>query len=278
MKKRIKKIGFADVLIHTFLMLASLLMIGTFLILVICSLKPNQDILKFPNGLTSPNWTFSNYTSVFEKLDLGRATINTFFITVVKTSLVLYSSAIAAYVLEKTRFRGRKALFFAVLCTMMVPGTTLVVPNYNMMTWFGWLNNYAALIVPSIFKAYGIFLVKQYLEGIPDYFVDAARVDGASETLIFHRLMLPMMHGALFPLGIMTVIETWNDFMWPYIILSDRAKFTLPIALQTLSNQYWNDFSWMLAGVVISSIPIFLVYIFGQDKIIEGLAYSGTTG
>lgn len=273
-----RKITFPGLLMNMVLMIGAFTMIASFVVLIICSLKPNQDILKFPYGLVSVNWTLRNYQSVIKKLNLFRAILNSVLLSVAKTAIILYTSALAAYVLEKTQFKGRKVLFMVVLCTMMVPSTVNLVPSYQMMSWFKWLDSYAAIIIPFAFKTYGIFLIKQYLEGVPDYFVDAGRVDGASETTIFHRLILPMMQGGLFPLGVLTAVETWNDFMWPYIVLHSYNKYTLPIALQSLSNQYWNDFSEMLAGVVISIIPLFVVYLVAHDKIIEGLAHSGTTG
>ena len=117
------------------------------------------------------------------------------------------------------------------------------------------------MVIPFLFDTFGIFMLKQFLNGIPDYFVEAGRIDGASEFYIFHRLVLPQMKGGLASLGILKALDCWNDFMWPYLVLNRPEKFTLPIALKSLSNSYWNDFSWMLTGITISMIPVVILYL-----------------
>jgi ABC-type glycerol-3-phosphate transport system permease component len=222
------------------------------------------------------NFTLDNYKAVFSKLDFIRVTFNSLFLAVIRVVVVLYTSAIAAYVLEKMEFKGKHLLFAAILSTMMIPWTVTLVPKYQLMSWFKWLNSYNALIIPFLFDTFGIFMLKQFLNGIPDYFVEAGRIDGASEFYIFHRLVLPQMKGGLASLGILKALDCWNDFMWPYLVLNRPEKFTLPIALKSLSNSYWNDFSWMLTGITISMIPVVILYLFFKDKLIEGMAFAGT--
>lgn len=274
MKKR--KVSLISIIVNILLMLLSLSMISVFIILVVGSFKPNSDLLKIPEGFFNLNFTLDNYYSVFAKLDFLRVTINSILVTVVRVVVVLYTSAIAAYVLEKMEFKGKNLLFAMILSTMMIPWTVTLVPKYQLMSWFGWLNSYKALILPFVFDAFGIFMLKQFLKGIPNYFVEAGRIDGASEFYIFHKLVLPQMKGGLASLGILKAMECWNDFMWPFLVLNRPEKYTLPIALQSLSNSYWNDFSWMLTGITISMIPIIILYIFFKDKLIEGMAFSGT--
>lgn len=263
-------------LVNAFLMIMALSMILVFVVLIIGSFKPNSDLLKIPNGFLNLDFTLDNYKAVFSKLDFLRVTFNSMFLAVIRVVVVLYTSAIAAYVLEKMEFKGKHLLFAAILSTMMIPWTVTLVPKYQLMSWFKWLNSYNALIIPFLFDTFGIFMLKQFLNGIPDYFVEAGRIDGASEFYIFHRLVLPQMKGGLASLGILKALDCWNDFMWPYLVLNRPEKFTLPIALKSLSNSYWNDFSWMLTGITISMIPVVILYLFFKDKLIEGMAFAGT--
>ena len=263
-------------LVNAFLMIMALSMILVFVVLIIGSFKPNSDLLKIPDGFLNLDFTLDNYKAVFSKLDFLRVTFNSMFLAVIRVVVVLYTSAIAAYVLEKMEFKGKHLLFAAILSTMMIPWTVTLVPKYQLMSWFKWLNSYNALIIPFLFDTFGIFMLKQFLYGIPDYFVEAGRIDGASEFYIFHRLVLPQMKGGLASLGILKALDCWNDFMWPYLVLNRPEKFTLPIALKSLSNSYWNDFSWMLTGITISMIPVVILYLFFKDKLIEGMAFAGT--
>lgn len=265
-----------SMLVNIVLMLLSLSMTSVFIILVAGSFKTNSDLLKMPEGFLNLNFTLDNFYSVFAKLDFFRVIGNSMMVAVIRVGVVLYTSAIAAYVLEKMEFRGKNLLFAIILSTMMIPGTVTLVPKYQLMSWFGWLNSYKALILPFVFDTFGIFMLKQFLQGIPNYFVEAGRIDGASELYIFHKLVLPQMKGGLASLGILKAMESWNDFMWPFLVLNKPEKYTLPIALQSLSNSYWNDFSWMLTGITISMIPIVILYFFFKDKLIEGIAFSGT--
>lgn len=273
---KLKKVSIMSVIVNAFLMLMAFSMIVVFLIPIIGSFKPNSDLLKIPEGFFNLHFTIVNYQAVFVKLNFFRVTSNSLLLTVVRVAIVLYSSAIAAYVLEKMHFKGRDILFAVILSTMMIPWTVTLVPKYQLMSWFGWLNDYRALTIPFIFDTFGIFMLKQFLKGIPDYFVEAGRIDGASEVYIFHKLMLPQMKGGLCSLGILKAMDSWNDFMWPFLVLNDSKKFTLTIALQSLSNSYWNDFSWMLTGITISMIPILILYFIFKEKLVEGLAFSGT--
>lgn len=249
-----------------------------FALVIAGSFKPNADIINFPRGFLAPNFTLDNYGAIFSKLDFLRVTGNSILLTVVRSGIAIYTSSLCGYVFSKLSFRGRDAIFACVLLTMLIPGTVMLVPRYQMMMWFGWLDNYAAIIVPGVFQTFGIFLMRQFLMGVPDYFVDAGRIDGASEIHIFHHLMLPMLKGGIFSLGVLQVMDNWNEFLWPFLVLSSKSLYTLPIALQSFSNTYWNDYAWMLAGICVSMVPILIVYLIGQDKIIEGIVFSGTTG
>ena len=274
----IRKQGLFPILCYVLLSLGCVSILIAFALVIVGSFKPNADIISFPHGFLRLNLTLDNYSAIFSKLDFLRVTGNSLLLTVVRSGITIYTSSLCGYVFSKLYFRGRDAIFAGVLLTMLIPGTVMLVPRYQMMMWFGWLDSYAAIIVPGVFQTFGIFLMRQFLVGIPDYFVDAGRIDGASEIYIFHHLMLPMLKGGIFSLGVLQVMDNWNEFLWPFLVLNTKSLYTLPIALQSFSNAYWNDYSWMLAGICISMVPILTVYIIGQDKIIEGIVFSGVTG
>lgn len=270
-----KKINPLSILANIVLMFLAVTMVFCFALLVYASFKPNSELIKMPRGLLSSVFTIDNYIQVFSRLDFARLIMNSAFVTIIKVIIVVYTSAISAYVLEKMKFKGQNILFFMILSTMMIPWIVTIVPRYQMMSWFGWQDSYFALVVPFACDAFGIFMIKSFLKGVPDYFVEAGRIDGASEFYIFHKLIIPEIKGSIITLAILKIIEFWNDFMWPFLILKSSKKFTLPIGLQSLSNSYWNDFSWLLTGIVISMIPALIIYLLFRDKIIEGIALGG---
>ena len=265
-------------LVNAFLMIMALSMILVFVVLIIGSFKPNSDLLKIPDGFLNLDFTLDNYKAVFSKLDFIRVTFNSMFLAVIRVVVVLYTSAIAAYVLEKMEFKGKHLLFAAILSTMMIPWTVTLVPKYQLMSWFKWLNSYNALIIPFLFDTFGIFMLKQFLNGIPDYFVEAGRIDGASEFYIFHRLVLPQMKGGLASLGILKALDCWNDFMWPFLVMTGEDKRTIQLAVQSFFGTQPVHYSAIMAALVISAIPMIIMFIFMQKYYVEGIASSGIKG
>lgn len=192
--------------------------------------------------------------------------------------ITIYTSTLAGFVLCKYRFRGRGFLFGAILATMMVPGVVTIIPRYSIMQWAGWLDTYQALIVPSIFTSFGIFMMRQSCTGIPDEMLEAARIDGANEFYIFHRIVFPMLRNAISSIAIFQFLWAWEDYLWPYLMLRSEIKQLLSVALNMFSGRYSTDYAGLFAATSIAIIPVVICYLIFQRRFIEGIASSAVKG
>jgi ABC-type glycerol-3-phosphate transport system permease component len=190
----------------------------------------------------------------------------------------LFTSSLVGYVLAKIEFRGREVIFISILATMMIPYPVTLIPSYQMMDWFGWLNTYWALIIPGCYSSFGIFLVRQYMHSIPDELLDAGRIDGASELRIFFQLVLPLTTPVMAALGIFHFMWNWNSFLWPFLILNNQKKFPLPVALATFTTEYITDYASTMAGAAISVFPVLIVFLILQRHFVAGIALTGMKG
>jgi multiple sugar transport system permease protein len=209
---------------------------------------------------------------------VGPFLLNSIFVTGVSTPISVLTSALVGFVLGKYEFRGRNLIFYAILATMMLPGTVLLIPNYQIVVWLGWINTYAALIVPSVFNTFGIFMMRQFMHTVPNELLDAARIDGASEPRIFAQVVIPLVRPALATLGIFQFMGSWNAYFWPLIVLTKEKMFTVPVGLAAFSAGYEPNFSSRNAGAFITIIPVVIVFVLFQRHIIKGMALSGMAG
>jgi multiple sugar transport system permease protein len=182
------------------------------------------------------------------------------------------------FVLGKYEFKGKEAIFYGILATMMLPGTVLLIPNYQIVVWLGWINTYAALIVPAAFNTFGIFMMRQFMHSVPDELLDAARIDGASEPRIFAQIVVPLVRPALATLAIFQFMGSWNAYFWPLIVLTKEKMFTVPVGLAAFSSGYEPNFSSRNAGAFITIIPVVIVFLLFQRHIIRGMALTGMAG
>ncbi|MDR1947783.1 MAG: carbohydrate ABC transporter permease [Spirochaetaceae bacterium] len=211
-------------------------------------------------------------------VNIATAYRNSIFLALIKTMIILYTSAIAGYTISKIDFRYNKAVFIFVLSTMMIPWPVVIIPQYQEMVWFRWVGKYASLILPALFSGFGIFLMKQFIDSIPRELMEAARCDGATEYGIFHRIVLPNIGPALSALAILQFLWVWDDFLWPTLMINRANKFTLPLALRALQGQHFSDFGPIFAGAAISVVPVLLVYIIFQRQFVEGITMTGIRG
>jgi multiple sugar transport system permease protein len=209
---------------------------------------------------------------------VGPFLLNSIFVTGVSTPISVLTSALVGFVLGKYEFRGKNLIFYTILATMMLPGTVLLIPNYQIVVWLGWINTYAALIVPSVFNTFGIFMMRQFMHTVPNELLDAARIDGASEPRIFAQVVIPLVRPALATLGIFQFMGSWNAYFWPLIVLTKEKMFTVPVGLAAFSAGYEPNFSSRNAGAFITIIPVVIVFILFQRHIIKGMALSGMAG
>ena len=249
-----------------------------FLWMVLSSFKTLREIVAFPPTFLPEKPTVANYIEVWTKINFSLFFRNSLYIVVVKTVIILYTSTLAGYVLGKLQFKGRDTVFAIILATMMVPWPVTILSLYQQMVWMKLIDTYSALILPSIFYAFGIFMMRQFITGIPDSLVESARIDGAGEFRILHGIIIPLLGPALSALGIFSFLAVWDDFLWPFLVLNSERKYTIPVGLALFKGRYWTDYSKQLTGATITVIPVMIVYFFLQRQFVEGIAMTGIKG
>lgn len=235
------------------------------------SLMSADEASRFPPPLLPASPTLTHYRLLFGRLDLGRYLFNSFTIAAAVTLLSLVLNSMAGYAFAKLRFRGRERLFHGLLAALVIPSQAAMLPLFLMLKGMGLVNTYGGVIVPGMASLLGIFLIRQYALSIPDSLFDAARIDGASEFRIYRSLVLPLCRPILVTLAILTFMGTWNDFMWPLIILSDGERYTLPVALANLLGEHVQDTELMMAGAVLTVLPVILLFLALQRYYLQGL-------
>lgn len=221
------------------------------------------------------NPTFDAYSQLVHTLPFARIVANSLGIAVVSTVLQLLTSSMAAYVFARMHFRGREALFVVYLSTMMIPQAVLVVPMFIEMRTLGLIDTYLGLLAPSLTSVFAVFLLRQAIRQLPRELEDAAVIDGAGHVRIFAQIVLPLIRPMLATLGVLGFMGSWNNFLWPLIITRSPELMTLPLGLATLRGQYTNPWEVIMAGSVISILPMALLYLFTQKFIIQGVASAG---
>jgi multiple sugar transport system permease protein len=266
------------VLLHLLLALGAVLALLPLVWMVSASLMPAGEASTYPPRLFPRQVTLEHYVALFTRLNLGRYLLNSTLVAGVVTAVSLLVNAMAGYAFAKLRFRGRDRLFRVLAAGLVVPVQVSMLPLFLLMKQLGLVNTYAGVIVPSLASIFGIFLIRQYAVSIPDDLLDAARMDGASELRIFRSVVLPAIVPILATLAIWTFLGTWNDFMWPLIVLSDDAHYTLPVALANLAGEHVQDTELMMAGSVLTILPVMLVFLFLQRFYIQGIMVGSVKG
>ncbi len=242
------------------------------------SFMPHGESSAFPPPLLPSAATFDNYRKLFDRDGMGRYLLNS---TVIATAITLFSLAFnlaAGYAFAKLRFAGRDRLFRSLLGALVIPAQVAMIPLFLLMKQLGLVNTLGGVVVPALAGIFGIFLVRQYARSIPDELLEAARIDGASELRIFVRIVLPLLKPIIITLAIFTFLASWNDFMWPLIVLSDQAHQTLPVALASLSREHVMDNELMMAGSVVTITPVLLLFLVLQRHYMQGLLLGSVKG
>ncbi len=231
-----------------------------------------------PPLLLPAHATLQNYRDLFERTGMGRYLLNSLLISGAITLLSLAFNVTAGYAFAKLRFAGRKKLFQSLLGLLVIPAQVAMLPLFLMLKYMGLVNSYAAVVVPAMATAFGIYLVRQYARGIPDELLEAARIDGASEFRIFGQIVLPLLKPIMITLAIFTFLTAWNDFMWPLIALTGQEHYTLPIGLASLAREHAQDSELMMAGSVVTVVPVLVLFLALQRYYIEGLLVGSVKG
>jgi len=231
-----------------------------------------------PPPLLPAHATLANYRELFLRAGMGRYLLNSFLIAGMITLASLAFNLSAGYAFAKLRFGGRERLFQLVLAALLVPLQVAMMPLFLLMKWLHLVNSYGGVIVPALATALGIYLVRQYARSIPDDLIEAARIDGAGEWTIFLRIVLPLLKPMIVTLAVLTFLASWNDFMWPLIVLSDQAWQTAPVALAGLSREHVQDNELMMAGSVVTILPVLLLFLLLQRQYLQGLLLGSVKG
>ena len=242
------------------------------------SLMPAGDANVFPPRLWPRQVTWQHYVELFARLDVARYALNSAALSVSVTIISVFINGMAGYAFAKFHFTGRDSLYRTLLGALVVPAQVAMLPLFLLMKALGFVNSYVGVMIPGMASIFGIFLVRQYALSVPDDLLDAARMDGAGEFRIFRSVVLPVIAPILITLGVFTFMGTWNDFMWPLIVLSQEEKYTLPVALATLSLEHVQDTELMMAGAVLTILPVLIVFIALQRFYLEGITAGSVKG
>ena len=266
------------VIIYALLILLAFTMLVPFVWMLSASLKLNKDVFAFPMKWIPETFHWENYKTIWTKIPMATFVLNTFKLTIIVTFLQVLTSSFAAYAFSKLRFKGRNILFLGYIGTIAVPWQAYMVPQFMMKREFHLNNTHLAIICLQAFSAFGVFLMKQFYEGIPDELCEAARIDGLSEYGIYRRVMLPLSLPAISTLVIFTFVTTWNDFLGPLIYLNSTDLKTIQLGLRMFITQYSSDYNLIMAASVVSLIPVLIVFLALQKYFVQGVASSGLKG
>lgn len=260
------------------LSLGVIVMIVPFLWMVSTAFKSPGAAFVYPPQWLPKTITLESFRQVWTKVPFGRYLFNSAFVAVCVTAAELLTSSLAAYAFARLRFPGRDALFFLYLATLMVPGQVTIIPNFIIMRYLQWINTYQGLIIPSAFTALGTFLLRQFFLSIPRELEEAARIDGASYFQVWWRIILPLARPALATLAVFSFMGSWNSFLWPFIMVSTPQLRTLTVALRSFQTEYGTEWTLLMAGSLISLIPMLIIFAFAQKYFVRGITTTGLGG
>jgi multiple sugar transport system permease protein len=261
--------------LYVVLLLGAFTMVTPLLWMLVTSLKPLEDVFKWPPlGFQSPP-VWSNYKDIWDVVPFGRYLANTFLVSLARTAGVLVTSSLAGYAFARLRFPGRDVLFLAYLGTIMVPGQVTMIPSFIVMRELGWLDTYMALIIPGLFSPLATFLMRQYFLTLPRSLEDAAAIDGAGLFTAFRRIALPLSKPALATVAVFTFLTSWNDFLWPLIVTNSESVRVVSVGLTEFQNLYYTDWPLLMAASLVAVLPVLVLYVFAQRYFVAGIATTG---
>ena len=276
MKKKKSSAVLRRVLLYIVLILIAVIMVVPFLWMLSTSLKTQYDAVKIPPVWIPPQW--ENYVKLFTEQPMFQFMLNTIKIVFFVVLGQLFFSSLAAYSFARISFKGRNVVFFFYIATLMVPGQVTMIPTYLMFAKAGLTDNHLALILPAFFSAFGVFLLRQFFMSLPRELEEAAEIDGCNPFMTYWRIMLPLVVPAMLTLGVFTLMNTWNDYMGPLIYLSSPEKYTMTLGIAYFKGVYTTQWNLVMAGSIVSVVPILIAYLCAQKYFIEGIAFSGVKG
>jgi len=271
--------GVSAIGLHVILIIGSIAMLIPFVWTISSSFKQITDIFNFPPSLWPIAPTLSNYADLFTQVPFARWYVNSIVVATISTALAVFFSALAGFGFAKYDFPLRSLLFKILIGTLIIPFQLVLIPLFIIMSKIGWMDSYAALIVPFMAPAFGIFLMRQFMVGsVPTELLDAARIDGSSEGGLFFRIAVPLARPAIGALSIFSFLGSWNSFLWPLIILRSSSKFTLPIGLANMLGLYNQQYGMIMAGAFLVALPMIILFVLMQRQFIAGLTIGAVKG
>jgi ABC-type glycerol-3-phosphate transport system permease component len=258
-----------------FLAIVAIITILPFLWLVSTALKTQSEVFRMPLMLISPEPQWQNFSEAWARAPFTRYYLNTLFIAIATTVFHLFGSAAAGYAFAKFQFWGKRYLFILLLAFLMIPPQVTLIPTFLVVKALGWVNTYQGIIFPGLVNVFGIFLMRQYFQSIPDDLIESARIDGCSEWRIFWQIVMPLVTPALAALAIFSFTESWNSFIWPLIVAQSSDMYTIQVGIAFFTDQAGTDFNHLMAVSLIALIPVMLVYVFFQRYFVAGIALTG---
>jgi len=262
---------------HGVLIAGAFCMVAPFIWEFLTSLKTQTSATRIPPRLT-PDGQWSNYSQVFHLVPFGHQFVNTVLMTAGRTAGQVLFCSMAAYAFARLTFPGRNIIFGVLLAILMVPPQLFIIPQYQIMADLHWLNSLQALIVPGLFSSFGIFLLRQFFASLPRELDEAARLDGAGPVRTFVLIILPLARPGLTALAILTALWSWNDLLWPLVVNTSPSKMTLSAGLTSLQGQFLTNYPVLMAGSLLASVPLIIVFVIAQRQFIEGIALTGSKG
>lgn len=242
------------------------------------SVKTAGEVFEYPPKWIPQSIHWENYSQVWEVAPFGQYLLNSTVVSVMVTIFTLLTASLAAYAFARLKFRGRDFIFMLYLGTMMIPSQVTMIPNFIFIKLLGWTDTYTGLILPNVFTALGVFLLRQFFMTIPKEYEDAAKIDGASRFHIYLHVILPLSIPALSTLAVFTFVFQWNNLMWPLIVVNKDIMKTLTLGLASFQGMYSTNWSLLMAAAVMGIIPSFAIFVLGQKYLIKGITFSGIKG
>ena len=262
---------------YLILIFGTLVTLVPFIWVILTSLKPASEIIRMPPTFFPETWTLQSYETIFNDPNVPLALFyrNSIFVSVFRVFITIFTSTLAGFIFAKYRFWGKDLIFGFILVQLMIPFQVVMIPGYLILVKLGLVDSLWGLIIPSMVDAFGIFLMRQFIEGIPNELMDAARIDGSSEFGIYWRIILPQLGPAIAALGIFTFMGTWNDYLWPLIVITTHEKRTLPLLLTWYNSQHGTRYDLTMAASILVLVPILVVYAIFQRRFVRGITMTG---
>lgn len=273
MKKNRGRFSLTIFLVYVFLAIATFTMVVPYYWMMITSVKPQEEIQAYPPRFSVENPTLQPYRDLLNLIPMGRYILNSLFVCACVVLFKIFACSLAGYAFAKHKFRGRDVIFMMFLASLMIPWQVNIIPGFLIVKQLGWLDSFKGLIIPTLgWGAFGIFLNRQFIYSIPDDLIDAAKIDGCSEFQIYRHVILPLIKPVMATLAIITFIQQWSNLVWPLVIVNSKLMRTVPLALTLLSTATSSNFGMLMAGAVMATTPMLIMFLLLQKYIIRGMA------